>query len=381
MSFYGIEEDFWIGNYRFEVYFSNDNAVGLGQRDISVARRKALEDLALTDLTGPQLLEAYIGPDQDVRKEAFAHQIETLRTSYKEARRAPHANSTRLLRHEKRDLKRLRKALAQELCALDRGHFDLSRVWDQVQCTEDDHFLRSFYFDEVNDRYIHNFCRKYATDPAYRGDVENGVAPWVERNALFLKNLESRAFREERGDLPPDEQEAFVPEALFEEDFFLWICRHVKGIVADPEYQRLKRSDQASDTSCRGGVADPGMQEVVAAWGSIPGVVVDSSCQGAGGIVRYGGKALLVPSAHDECANIVVRLNDEQLIQTIEHCLSAFPLVSRGLVSLPVGSYRGEHRPHAVMHSQNVNSNAQVRQDLLTAAKEVSARRPRERRW
>src|SRR5258708_3988878 len=196
MGIYGIEEDFWIGDYHFEVYFSNDNAVGLCQRDISVAQRKALEDLALTDLTGPQLLEAYHGPDQDVRKEAFAYGLEALRTSYKEARRAPHANSTRLLRHEKRDLKRLEKALAQELCVLDRSHFDLSRVWGQVQRAEGDHFLRSFYFDEVNDRYIHNFCRKYATDPAYRVDVENGVAPWVERNVLFLKNLESRSFRE-----------------------------------------------------------------------------------------------------------------------------------------------------------------------------------------
>lgn len=381
MSFYGIEEDFWIGHYRFEVYFSNDNAVGLCQRDISVAPRKALEDLALADLTGPQLLEAYTGPDQDVRKEAFAHQIETLRASYKEARRAPRANSTRLLRHEKRDLKRLRKALAQELCALDRGRFDLSRVWDRVQCTEDDHFLRSFYFDEVNDRYIRNFCRKYATDAIYRATVEQGATPWQERNALYVKNLTSQLWRSLEG--PPDDeddQRYFQRLHLLEEQFFRWICQHVEEILADPEYRCLKRNDQASDTACRDGVVDPGMQEVVAAWGSIPGVVVDSSCQGAGGIVRYGGKALLVPSAHDECTNIVVRLNDEQLIQTIEHCLSAFPLVSHGLVSLPVGSYRGEHRPHAVMHSQNVTSNAQVRQDLLTAAKEVSARRPRERR-
>jgi hypothetical protein len=253
-------------------------------------------------------------------------------------------------------------------------------VWGQVQRAEGDHFLRTFYFDEVNDRYIHNFCRKYATDPAYRIDVENGVAPWVERNALFLKNLESRAFREEIGDLPPNEQGVLVLEALFERQFFLWICRHVKGILADPEYQRLKRSDQASDTACRSGAVDPGMQMVVAAWSAIPGVVVSSSCQGVGGIVRYGGRALLVPSEHDECANVVVRLDDDQLIKIIEHCLPAFPLISFGLFSLPVGSYRGEHRPHVGMHSQNGTSNARVRQDLLTAAREVRVQHPRERR-
>src|SRR6266566_8045647 len=220
MGIYGIEEDFWVDEYHFEVSFSNDNAVGLCQRDVTVGHRRQVEDLALSDFTGQQLLEAYTGPDRGGRQEAFADQIESLRASYKEARRAPHANSTRLLRHEKRDLKRLEKTLAQELSTLDRGLFELSRVQGQIQHTEHDHFLRSFFFDEVNDRYIHHFCRKYAIDPAYRADVENGIAPWVERNALFLKNLESSWWRETVGEL----------QAVFEEQFFRWICQHAKKI-------------------------------------------------------------------------------------------------------------------------------------------------------
>ncbi len=54
MGMYGVEEEFWVSEYHFEVNFSNDYAVGHGPRDIWVARRKMLEDLALTDFTGPQ---------------------------------------------------------------------------------------------------------------------------------------------------------------------------------------------------------------------------------------------------------------------------------------------------------------------------------------
>jgi hypothetical protein len=143
MGIYGVEEEFWVDEYHFEVSFSSDNTVGLCQRDVTVGHRRKVEDLALTDFTGLQLLEAYTGPDRVLHQETFAHQIESLRASYKEARQAPHANSTRLLRHEKKDLKRLEKTLAQELSSLDRGLFDLSRVQDQVQHTEHHHLLRT----------------------------------------------------------------------------------------------------------------------------------------------------------------------------------------------------------------------------------------------
>jgi hypothetical protein len=112
MGIYGVEDDFWVGEYHFEVSFSNDNAVGLCQRDVTVGYRRKVEDLALSDFTGQQLLEAYTGHDLGERQQAFADQAEARSASYKEARRAPHANSTRLLRHEKRDLKRLEKTLA-----------------------------------------------------------------------------------------------------------------------------------------------------------------------------------------------------------------------------------------------------------------------------
>jgi hypothetical protein len=373
MGLYGVEEEFWVDEYHFEVSFSSDNTVGLCQRDVTVGHRRKVEDLALTDFTGQQLLEAYTGPDRVLRQEDFVHQIESLRASYKEARRAPHANSTRLLRHEKKELKRLEKALAQELCVLDRSLFDLSRVQDQVQHTEHHHLLRSFFFDEVNDRYIHNFCRKYAIDPVYRADVENGVAPWVERNALFLKNLASSWWQETAGELPPNDDGVAELEALFEEQFFRWICQHAKKIVADPAYQRLKQLEQVSEAACLAGGVDAGMEEVVAAWNAIPGVVVSSSCRGASGVVGYAGKTLLAPSAHDECTYVTVAVSDEFLAEGIERCRSAFPYIRSTLFSRPVGSYRGVNQRYCQLQSVAEMDNARVRQDLVTIALQVRA--------
>jgi hypothetical protein len=376
MGIYGVEDDFWVDGYHFEVGFSNDNAVGLCQRDVTVGHRRKVEDLALSDFTGRQLLEAYTGHDRRGRQQAFADQIESLRASYKEERRAPHANSTRLLRHEKRDLRRLEKTLAQELSALDRGLFHLSRVQDQVQHTDHDHFLRSFYFDEVNDRYIHNFCRKYATDPAYRADVESGLAPWVERNALFLKNLESTWWRETVGVLPPNDEEVAELQSIFEEQFFEWICRHAKKITVDPAYQRLKQLEQQCEADCRSGGVDAGMEEVALAWNAIPGVAVSGSCQGASGVVNYAGRMLLVPSAHDVCTNVVAAVSDGPLTEVIERCLSDFPHIRSTLFSRPMGSYRGGSQRHCQLRSVAETENLQLRLDLVTLALEIRAQLP-----
>jgi hypothetical protein len=376
MGIYGVEDDFWVDGYHFEVGFSNDNAVGLCQRDVTVGHRRKVEDLALSDFTGRQLLEAYTGHDRGGRQQAFGDQIESLRASYKEERRAPHANSTRLLRHEKRDLRRLEKTLAQELSALDRGLFHLSRVQNQVQHTDHDHFLRSFYFDEVNDRYIHNFCRKYATDPAYRADVESGLAPWVERNALFLKNLESTWWRETVGVLPPNDEGVAELQSIFEEQFFEWICRHAKKITVDPAYQRLKQLEQQCEADCRSGGVDAGMEEVALAWNAIPGVAVSGSCQGASGVVNYAGRMLLVPSAHDVCTNVVAAVSDGPLTEVIERCLSDFPHIRSTLFSRPMGSYRGGSQRHCQLRSVAETENLQVRLDLVTLALEIRAQLP-----
>ncbi|MGZ3646797.1 MAG: hypothetical protein ACXVCM_23435, partial [Ktedonobacteraceae bacterium] len=330
-------------------------------------------DLALSDFTGQQLLEAYTGPDRGERQQAFANQAEALRASYKEARRALHENSTRLLRHERRDLKRLEKALAQELSVLDRGLFDLSRIQDQVQHTEHSHFLRSFFFDEVNDRYIYNFCRKYASEPAYRADVENGTAPWIERNALFLKNLESSWWRETVGELPPNADGVAELQSFFEEQFFEWICRHAKGIMADTEYQHLRQIEQASPAVCRAEGVDAGMGEVALAWNAIPGVAVSSSCQGTSGVISYAGRLLLVPSDHDECAYVTVAVSDETLAEAIERCRSAFPHIRSTLFSRPIGLYRGANQRYCQLRSVAALDNAQVRRNLLSIALQVRA--------
>lgn len=163
---------------------------------------------------------------------------------------------------------------------------------------------------------------------------------------------------------------AYHFEVNFRNDYTVGLCQHAKSILADPEYQRRKQRDQASDVACQNGVVDPGMREVVAAWNAVPGVVVSSSCQGASGISTYAGKTLLVPSAHDECATIGIVLEDEALGSVLEDCLSTVPLICLTQFSRPGASYRGPFRQHRQMRSYNVTSNAQVRQDEARAFRE-----------
>jgi hypothetical protein len=376
MGIYGLEEQFWVGDYQFDVGFSNENDVGLSQRDICVGQRRKVEDLTLAEFTGPQLLQAYRGPDADQRKDVFTNSREAVVASYKQARRAPHAKSARLLRQEKKDLKRLDQSLAQELCLLDAGLFDLSRVQGQVQQTEHYHFLRSFYFDEVNDCSIHNFCRTYATDAAYRAAVEQGTAPWVERNALFVKNLNSRVFRQLEGPSPDAEDDEGYCESLSlaEEQYFHWICQHATQILADPAYQRLRAQEQASERACTQGTSDPQMQQVVAAWSALPGVEVTTSCRGASGVFRFGGKTLLAPSAHEECTTLLVVSEEDSVFEAIGETVAACEHLCAAQLARPLRSTGSGTSLETVMLSSSLMSNTAARADLLRAASQVKAR-------
>jgi hypothetical protein len=162
-------------------------------------------------------------------------------------------------------------------------------------------------------------------------------------------------------------------QSLFEEQFFEWVCRHAKKIVADPAYQRLKQLEQASEAACRTEAVDAGMEDVALAWNAIPGVAVSSSCQGASGVVTYAGRMLLVPSVHDECAYVTVALNDESLAEAIERCRSPFPYIRSTLFSRPVGSYRGFNQRYCQLRSVAAMDNARVCEDLVTIALGVRA--------
>ncbi len=98
-------------------------------------------------------------------------------------------------------------------------------------------------------------------------------------------------------------------------------------------------------------------------WLAVPG-------RRASGIITYAGKTLLVPPAHDECAPIVIVLEDEALGSMIEDCLSTFPLICLMQFSRPGVSSREPFRQHCQMRSYNVTSNAQVRQDEARAFRE-----------
>jgi hypothetical protein len=89
--------------------------------------------------------------------------------------------------------------------------------------------------------------------------------------------------------------------------------------------------------------------------------------------VSYAGKSLLVPSAHDKCANVVVALNDESIAEVIERCRSAFPHICSTQFYRPVKSYRDAYQKHCELRSDTETDNTRARQDLVTVALEVRA--------
>ena len=80
-----------------------------------------------------------------------------------------------------------------------------------------------------------------------------------------------------------------------------------------------------------------------------------------------------MPSAHDECTNVVVAVSDEPLAEVIEQYLSDFPHICATLFSRPVGSSRGVNQRYCQLRSVAEMDNARVRQDLVSIALRVRA--------
>jgi hypothetical protein len=175
MSFYGVEWDPKVGSYRFDVGYDRDAVCGLDQRDVYVCERTPIQRVPLKSLSGRWLLDAYQGADRQERVHAYAAavaQVETDAALALAARPtpAPDAPSAkpktgrwqrkkqrRAIESERRQvMQRLEQALARELGALPYDQFDLQRLQAQVTRYDGPHFLRSFYFAEMNERHIRN---------------------------------------------------------------------------------------------------------------------------------------------------------------------------------------------------------------------------------
>jgi len=363
MTLYGVEHTFIIEDYQFQIGYDSGNECGLDQRDVEVSRRLRLDEIDLSTLPGRSLLEAYAGLDREARLIAWHSAEETVRTRYKQARRAPRANSNTLLRQEKSELKQHEKALAEQLGQLDRSLFDQEKLTRSIQHFTDARMIRSFYYEEVNFAHMRNFCQKYATDPAYRQAVENGSAPWVERNAIFVKNLWSPSFRDQLASL-----DALASDAVIKK-LWHWLGRVSTAITALPEYRQLKQLDTASAPPSAHPPLDPGIREAVEAWNVLPGVETKFSCQGASGTVTYEGRRLLVPCSHDEFAYIVFARLDEPIIAALDVLLPTFPAIRTNPFRRVVGSH--DRAPRKYRYLQSSGDNLLYRREMVRLAHHI----------
>lgn len=322
MTLYGVEWTFKAGDYRFEIGFDSGNECGLDQRDVYVSERVPIQSIDLATLPGPQLLAAYRGSDGEERRRVFDAEMAQARTSHDQHVKAK-ANARRPRRQarqgERQAIREVERALARQLSALPRDCFDLDQLASAVVRFENPRFLRAFYFEEVNESHIRNFGHKYATDGAYRAQVDAGATPWAARNALFVRNLTALHQDSEHAMLSAHQWQATAVE------LWRWIDRHAATITALPEYQDLQQIDSAQLPSAT--ALDPEIRAAVAAWNVVPGVETRFSCQGVTGIVTWGGRRIVVPSHHEALAYIQFAHLEEPVTSVVVDLAPAFPAV------------------------------------------------------
>jgi hypothetical protein len=308
MTLYDMEWKVQHGAYRFEIWFDSGNECGLDQRDVFVRERTPIERVPLKSIPGRRLLAAYRGADRAAREAAFAEAVAQLEARFAPALQTPAQASASVQPHAQLDkeqrrqrnrqrrhlqkqrhaarveqgqaTQRLEEALRKELAALPQDQFDLEQLAYHVQRFDDGHFLRSFYFEEVNDAHIRNFVRKYAEDSSYRTAVDAGTTPWARRNALFTRNLWIER-----------------PTDAAAERLWRWFCEHAEAILALPEYVSLQARDSAFDPDTSREY-DPEIRAAVAAWNRVPGVQTRWSCQGVSGVVVFQGHEIYAATPH-----------------------------------------------------------------------------------
>jgi hypothetical protein len=375
MSFYGVEWHMQMGGLRFEVGFDSGAACGLEEREICVRERTPIERIPLASIPGRWLLDAYVGDDRETRTGAYTAAVAQVEADYARALAelaaaspAPPATATpsarkqgRRRRKEQRrplqdtrraSLQRLEQTLTRDLAALGHERFDLQRLASHVTRLDGPRALRRFYFDEVNEPHLVNFIRKYATDAAYRADVDSGAAPWAKRNALFERNLCTASLLRLSG--------AELDAAQFA--LWQWMKRHTDAVLALPEYVRLQRLDSACAPTMQ--EVDPEIRLAVAAWNATPGVVTRSSCQGVSGVVTYEGRELLAVSHHEERAYIDFASMSAPAVEAVVDLAPAYPLVEviEDVAFVRAGEERhGERRVHR-LRSAHPSANVAFRQ-------------------
>lgn len=178
--------------------------------------------------------------------------------------------------------------------------------------------VRSFYFEDVNEPYMRNFCKRFAEDENYRKACLEQKTDWAIRDRLFRRNI------------GPEHRQDSLVERAFDGDVpavYNFFKKHWKTIVELEEYQRIHQIDNAFQPSRY--ELDPGIREAVESFNQIPGVQTLFSCQGVTKTILYENLDILVDSPHGHFAYI----RFETVPEAIESVLQAYvenPGVYRG---------------------------------------------------
>ncbi len=330
-------EKMYFGNYKFTVELDTGSETGGHQLTVWVAEKVDVDAVPLSQFSLDQLFRALKEPQQSLLRAQLEEKKTTCRQSFDEAinrlqqpfkdtagqqRRLPGdvRRQLRALRDQKKkDIRELEKAfIRRELGTLDRQCFDRTLLERESRVFSESRFLRNFYFEEANDRYIYNFCRKFALDSAYRAEVLAKKVRWMKRNRLFVRNICHML-----GDEPAQWNERTYEHQL--RQLFTWIDTHVEDILALPEYQYFEQLDSAFQPNAN--ELDPLIRPAVDALNQVPGVTTGFSCQGVSGTVQFEGRDLLVVSPHEEYAYVSFAVLEESARDALLALLPKFPSI------------------------------------------------------
>ena len=140
-------------------------------------------------------------------------------------------------------------------------------------------------------------------------------------------------------------------------ELFTWIDRHIEEIRLLPEYQYLKEIDSLS--KMHGWRPDPLIQPAIELLNQVPGITIESSCQGISGKVCFQGRELLVISPHMEYAYVTFNELEQRAHDRLIAYLPAFP----GITAIKQAT---SHLPISELRS--TGDNLRFREELIALA-------------